>query len=116
MHTMIDNHVGSRIRERRIMLGLTPQQLADATGVACETAQKYEQGTGSVSAGRLFEIARVLGVPVGYFYEGLGGATGRPETARDRMTLETARDFAAIADELHQQAVGALARVLAEID
>ena len=54
----IDDHVGARIRERRIMLGLTQQQLAEMIGVTYQQAHKYERGINRVSAGRLFEIAR----------------------------------------------------------
>src|SRR5438876_11052202 len=67
----IDRHVGARVRERRIMLGLTQQQLADLIGVTYQQAHKYERGINRVSAGRLYEIAQVLSVPVGYFFEGL---------------------------------------------
>ena len=59
----IDRHVGARIRESRIMLGLTQQQLADLIGVTYQQAHKYERGINRVSAGRLFQIARALGVP-----------------------------------------------------
>ena len=54
----IDDHVGARIRERRIMLGLTQQQLAEMIGVTYQQAHKYERGINRVSAGRLYEIAR----------------------------------------------------------
>jgi len=53
------------------MLGLTQQQLADLIGVTYQQAHKYERGINRVSAGRLFEIAQVLSVPVGYFFGGL---------------------------------------------
>src|SRR5690242_5585321 len=61
----IDRHVGARVRERRIMMGLTQQQLADLIGVTYQQAHKYERGINRVSAGRLYEIAQVLTVPVG---------------------------------------------------
>jgi transcriptional regulator with XRE-family HTH domain len=109
----IDNHVGGRIRERRIMLGLTQQQLAELVGVTYQQAHKYERGINRVSAGRLFEIARVLSVPVDYFYEGIGEEGVRPITQRERMRLEVARNFADITDERHQEALTALARALA---
>ena len=54
------------------MLGLTQQQLAELVGVTYQQTHKYERGINRVSAGRLFEIARVLSVPVGFFYEGIG--------------------------------------------
>ena len=60
----IDDHVGGRIRERRIMLGLTQQQLAEMIGVTYQQAHKYERGINRVSAGRLFEIARALSAPI----------------------------------------------------
>ena len=109
----IDDHVGARIRERRIMLGQTQQQLADLIGVTYQQAHKYERGINRVSAGRLFEIARVLSVPVGYFYEGLGEEGGRPETPRERMMLEIARNFGEITNERFQEALSNLARALA---
>ena len=55
--TIADDHIGGRIRERRIMLGLTQQQLAEMIGVTYQQAHKYERGINRVSAGRLFEIA-----------------------------------------------------------
>jgi transcriptional regulator with XRE-family HTH domain len=74
---------------------------------------KYERGINRVSVGRLFEIARVLSVPVGYFYEGFGEKGARPVPQRERMILEIARHFADITDEHHQQALTAPARALA---
>ena len=109
----IDRHVGARIRERRIMLGLTQQQLADLIGVTYQQAHKYERGINRVSAGRLFEIARVLAVPVGYFYEGVGEEPVCTVPHRERMVLEITRNFADITDERHQQALAALMRALA---
>jgi transcriptional regulator with XRE-family HTH domain len=109
----VDDHVGARIRERRIMLGLTQQQLAELIGVTYQQAHKYERGINRVSAGRLFEIGRVLSVPVGYFYEGIGEEGTRQVTQRERMMLEIARNFADITNERHQEAVSQLARALA---
>jgi transcriptional regulator with XRE-family HTH domain len=109
----IDDHVGARIHERRIMLGLTQQQLAELVGVTYQQMHKYERGINRVSAGRLFEIARMLAVPVGDFYEGFGEEGVRPVPQRERLMLEIARSFADITDERHQQALTALARALA---
>jgi transcriptional regulator with XRE-family HTH domain len=109
----IDDFVGGRIRERRIMLGLTQQQLAEMIGVTYQQAHKYERGINRVSAGRLYEIARVLNAPITYFYEGLGEETPRPVAPHQRMLLEIARNFAEIQNEKHQEAVSQLARVLA---
>jgi len=109
----IDRHVGARVRERRIMLGFTQQQLADLIGVTYQQAHKYERGINRISAGRLFEIAHVLSVPVNYFFEGLSGDEGRQVSSRERMCLELARNFAHIPNERHQEALSQLARVLA---
>lgn len=109
----IDRYVGARIRERRIMLGLTQQQLADLIGVTYQQAHKYERGINRVSAGRLFEIAQVLSVPVNYFFDGLDQENERAISPRERMCLELARNFAQIPNERHQEALSQLARVLA---
>jgi transcriptional regulator with XRE-family HTH domain len=109
----IDRHVGARIRERRIMLGLTQQQLADLIGVTYQQAHKYERGINRVSAGRLFEIAQVLGVPVSYFFDGLEQGSERGISPRERMCLDLARNFAQIPNERHQEALSQLARALA---
>src|ERR1700726_360920 len=87
----VDRHVGARVRERRIMLGLTQQQLADLIGVTYQQAHKYERGINRVSAGRLFEIAQMLRVPVSYFFDGLDEEGGRAAGPRERMCLELAR-------------------------
>ena len=108
----IDDHVGGRIRERRIMLGLTQQQLAEMIGVTYQQAHKYERGINRVSAGRLYEIARVLNAPITYFYDGLGEEAPRP-APHQRMLLEIARNFGEIQNEKHQEAVSQLARALA---
>ncbi len=109
----IDRHVGGRVRERRIMLGLTQQQLADLIGVTYQQAHKYERAINRVSAGRLFEIAQVLSVPVSYFFDGLAQDNERLISPRERMCLELARNFAQIPNERHQEALSQLARVLA---
>jgi transcriptional regulator with XRE-family HTH domain len=109
----IDRHVGSRIRERRIMLGLTQQQLADLIGVTYQQAHKYERGINRVSAGRLFEVAQVLSVPVSHFFDGIEQESERGISPRERMCLELARNFAQIPNERHQEALSQLARALA---
>jgi transcriptional regulator with XRE-family HTH domain len=109
-----DRHVGARIRERRVMLGLSQQQLAQMIGVTYQQAHKYERGLNRISAGRLYEIAQVLGVPVSWFFEGLATEGHAVEmTPRQRMCLELARNFAAIDNEKHQEALSQMARALA---
>jgi len=108
-----DKHVGTRIRERRIMLGLSQQQMANMIGVTYQQAHKYERGINRISAGRLYEIAQVLGVPVSFFYEGLEGDSAPELNDRQRMCLELARNFASISNEKHQEALSQMARALA---
>lgn len=109
-----DRHVGTRIRERRVMLGLSQQQLARMIGVTYQQAHKYERGVNRISAGRLYEIALVLGVPISWFFEGLEDG-GEPQeiSSRQRMCLELARNFALIDNEKHQEALSQMARALA---
>jgi len=110
-----DQHVGMRIRERRIMLGLSQQQLAQMIGVTYQQAHKYERGLNRISAGRLFEIAQVLGVPISWFFEGMRPPGAAMEMSpRQRMCLELARNFALIDNEKHQEALSQMARALAQ--
>src|SRR6187551_2964727 len=90
----IDRYVGARMRERRIMLGLTQQQMAELIGVTYQQAHKYEKGVNRIAGGRLYTIAQALGVEVGYFYEGMEAQPGRFEpTAQQRLVLELSRNF-----------------------
>jgi len=107
-----DQYVGARIRERRIMLGLSQQQMAEMIGVTYQQAHKYERGINRISAGRLFEIARVLQVPVSYFFDGLEETETTALSQRQRMCLEVARNFAQIPNERHQEALSQLTRAL----
>src|SRR4051795_11682338 len=78
----VDRHVARRIRERRLELGLTQQQLAELVGITYQQAHKYEKGDNRVAVGRLYLIARALDVEPAYFFEGLGARTaGRFERA-----------------------------------
>src|SRR5689334_11269987 len=96
------------------MLGLSQQQLAQMIGVTYQQAHKYERGLNRISAGRLFEIALVLNVPVSWFFEGLRSEAATTDmTPRQRMCLELARNFAAIDNEKHQEALSQMARALA---
>lgn len=96
------------------MLGLSQQQLAQLIGVTYQQAHKYERGLNRISAGRLYEIAQVLSAPVSWFFEGLSADISTVElTPRQRMCLELARNFAAIDNQKHQEALSQMARALA---
>ena len=114
--TAIDRHVGARIREQRVMMGVIHEQLAALFNVSYQQMHKYERGLNCVSAGRLFEIARLLSRPVGYFYAGVeGNAAAVPPSlnAVGRLTLEMARSSQATGDPRLQEAVTALMHALA---
>ncbi len=66
----VDTHVGSRVRLRRIFLGYSQEKLAHALGLTFQQIQKYERGANRISASKLFQLARLLDVPVGFFFEG----------------------------------------------
>lgn len=66
----IDRHVGSRVRMRRVMLGMSQEKLGDALGLTFQQVQKYEKGTNRIGASRLQQISRTLDVPPAFFFEG----------------------------------------------
>src|ERR1041385_7521991 len=100
----IDDHVGARIRERRIMLGLTQQQMAELIGVTYQQAHKYEKGINRIAAGRLFTIAQALGVDVGYFFQDIESRQDFQPSPQQRMLLELARNFIGMPSRRHQEA------------
>jgi transcriptional regulator with XRE-family HTH domain len=69
----VDVHVGSRVRLRRVLLGMSQEKLADQLGLTFQQVQKYEKGTNRISASRLQQISRILEVPISYFYDELPG-------------------------------------------
>src|SRR6201996_6007744 len=67
----IDVQVGNRVRIRRMLIGMSQERLGDLLGLTFQQVQKYEKGVNRIGAGRLFEVARILNVPVDFFYEGV---------------------------------------------
>lgn len=65
-----DEHIGMRLRQRRALMGMTQEKLADAVGITFQQVQKYENGANRISASRLYEFSNILDIPVDYFYEG----------------------------------------------
>ena len=115
----VDVHVGKRVRHRRWMVGMTQQQLAERVGIKFQQIQKYETGMNRISASRLWDISEALGVPVSFFFEGLGEET--PESANtmpgdilaDKEALELVRSYYAI-PETQRRRLFELARVLSD--
>ena len=83
----IDRYVGGRVRQLRNRRGMTQRQLAKAIGVTYQQLQKYESGVNRMGAGRLYRIAEALGVPLGYFFEGVEAATSAAAPAEDTPNL-----------------------------
>lgn len=73
----IDVQVGNRVRIRRMLIGMSQERLGDLLGLTFQQVQKYEKGVNRIGAGRLYEVARILNVPVDFFYEGIADS-GRP--------------------------------------
>ena len=72
----IDKHVGSRVRMRRMMLGMSQEKLGDALGLTFQQVQKYEKGTNRIGASRLQQISLILQVQVSFFFEGAPAPPG----------------------------------------
>jgi transcriptional regulator with XRE-family HTH domain len=93
-----DKHVGSRVRMRRMMLGMSQEKLGDALGITFQQVQKYEKGTNRISASRLQRTAEVLQILVAFFFEGLPDGA---EAAGATPTPSYVSDFLATADGLN---------------
>ena len=133
----VDVHVGARVRLRRTLLGMSQEKLGQAIGLTFQQVQKYERGTNRIGASRLHELARVLDVPVAFFFEDMtrGGAAdaagvdgeakglrGLSEAAEAfygdepimrRETLELVRAYLRIADPQLRRRVFELAKAIA---
>jgi transcriptional regulator with XRE-family HTH domain len=75
VNLVVDKHVGSRMRMRRVMLGMSQESLGGALGLTFQQVQKYEIGKNRVSASRLQHISQILQVPVPFFFEGAPGGS-----------------------------------------
>jgi transcriptional regulator with XRE-family HTH domain len=75
----VDKHVGSRVRLRRMMLGMSQEKLGDALGLTFQQVQKYEKGANRIGASRLQHISHILQIPVPFFFEGAPHVPGQPE-------------------------------------
>lgn len=98
----IDKHVGSRVRMRRMMLGMSQEKLGDALGLTFQQVQKYEKGTNRIGASRLQQIAHILQVPVSFFFEGAPHSPGVQTTGgmSEAPSPAYVSDFLATSDGL----------------
>jgi transcriptional regulator with XRE-family HTH domain len=98
----IDKHVGSRVRMRRMMLGMSQEKLGDALGLTFQQVQKYEKGTNRIGASRLQQISQILQVQVSFFFEGapnIPSAT-HPDGMAEAPSPAYVSDFLATSDGL----------------
>jgi transcriptional regulator with XRE-family HTH domain len=96
----IDKHVGSRVRMRRMMLGMSQEKLGDALGLTFQQVQKYEKGTNRIGASRLQQISHILQVPVAFFFEGAPMLQGSSEKMNEAPSPTYVSDFLATSDGL----------------
>ena len=127
----VDVHVGSRVRMRRTLLGMSQEKLGEALALTFQQVQKYERGANRVGSSRLFEISRILDVPISFFFEDMtpetaaatsfaeqsqGLAEEQAEFERDplakRETLELVRAYYRIADPRVRKRVFELTKAL----
>ena len=111
----IDVHVGSKIREARILQGMSQTALAEKIGITFQQLQKYEIAANRVSCSRLYEIGRVLDMPVQAFFAGAGSGTGVRdiEESAGRETLNLVNDFSRLSPTL-RKGVAMVAKSLAD--
>lgn len=124
MAHLVDVHVGKRIRQRRWLVGMTQQKLAESVGIKFQQIQKYETGANRVSASRLWDIADALEVDVAFFFEGLRNeaekvaedkTTSIPaEMMGDKEAMDLVRSYYAI-PENQRRRLFELARVLSDV-
>lgn len=129
----IDVHVGGRVRLRRTLLGMSQEKLGEALGLTFQQVQKYERGVNRIGASRLFDIARVLDVPIGFFFDDMPDALGggnrtrlggfaegqegfEDDTLNRRETLELVRAYYRITEPAVRKRVFDLIKSLAPVD
>jgi transcriptional regulator with XRE-family HTH domain len=129
----VDVHVGGRVRLRRMLLGMSQEKLGEHLGLTFQQVQKYEKGANRIGASRLFELARILGVNVQFFFEDLPGIgnghsngeamPGFAESGEEdhlgeflnsREGIELNRAFLRISDPKSRRAILDLVRSLSE--
>ena len=93
----IDAHVGSRVRIRRLEVGMSQEKLGDALGITFQQVQKYENGINRISASRLQHVSRILQVAIAYFFE---GAPGQLKAKDNDPSSAYVSDFVATTDGL----------------
>lgn len=124
----VDVHVGSRMRLRRTLLGFSQEKVGNAVGLSFQQIQKYERGANRIGAGRLYQFANLLDVPVSFFYDDMpddidGDQPPASEAKAfsqnkftDRETLKLVRAYYAISNPAVRHGIYELARSIAQTE
>ncbi|WP_082085609.1 helix-turn-helix domain-containing protein [Magnetospira sp. QH-2] len=130
----IDIHVGSRVRLRRTLMGMSQEKLGEAVGLTFQQIQKYERGANRIGASRLFELSRILDVPVAFFFDDMSEdlktkrgmellgfqdqaqAEIEADPMTRRETLELVRAYYKVGDPVVRRRLFELAKSLAKTD
>ena len=130
----VDIHVGARVRLRRTLLGISQERLGDAVGLTFQQIQKYERGANRIGASRIYELSRILDVPVSFFFEDMpdelethegrfsaglrdkGQGTYEADPLARRETLELVRAYYKITDPKVRKRMFELTKTLAKAD
>ena len=104
----IDVHVGQRVRQRRVLCGLSQTELANAIGLTFQQLQKYERGMNRISASKLWQISQVLDVPVQWFFKEFAEPKDEEDKRKEsfhmkRETLELVRNYVAAPADVQQK-------------
>jgi transcriptional regulator with XRE-family HTH domain len=124
-----DVHLGARVKQRRIVMGLSQEKLGKQLGITFQQVQKYERGVNRISASRLMDMSRILDVPITFFYDNLP-ANGFAENKQEeylgkdpdknplmkRETLELVRAYCRISDPLVRKRVLELTKAMAKAE
>jgi transcriptional regulator with XRE-family HTH domain len=126
----VDVHVGSRVRLRRTLMGLSQEKLGEAVGLTFQQIQKYERGSNRIGASRLHEFSQILNVPVSFFFEGGADDRAAPSRVRSggngkrkmsdedflqkRETLELVRAYYRVPDHLIRKKIFEMVKALAK--
>lgn len=120
MAHIVDTHVGKKIRQRRWLIGMTQQKLAEIVGIKFQQIQKYETGANRVSASRLWDISEALGVPAAFFFDGIKSSDDTvkgdvpDDLMADKEAMDLVRSYYAI-PENQRRRLFELARVLSDV-
>ncbi len=110
----IDQRIGRRIHERRVVLGLNQPKLAAGLGISFQQIQKYERGIDRMGAGLLYGCAQLLDVPPEYFFEGLEGSnSGTPDVTKSDEARKLTRAYYSINDPVYRQRIWSLVQAIA---